>query len=309
MTEDVIQSCKDLLSSHCFAIEALPAVIALHESDHEGRLILRCAAIVSHTAMAVLFRTLSQALVVGQGNSFIPAEDQAPPTVYRRRCRKSLKDAIKITRGLADTDFPFIDVVMSVRFLFFISVVLAVRVADGTSSVLQVCWFQISAMTTELDNEDVAMGVTPDRESPPPPTPLASKSPTIRNDQPVSRADQIRQQQAQYHRERQQSPPASHPPQPSFASVEESISGLSSVSPPHQATISEIYEDEREIGGMTSIDAVAEELSDLELLDKSTKQLQASFWRPIPDHLTNKMHRILENLQVVMENQEGVYYV
>ena len=59
---------------------------------------------------------------------------------------------------------------------------------------------------------------------------------------------------------------------------------------------------------MPSIDEVAEELSDLQLLDKSTKQLQASFWRPVPDFLTNKMHGILENLRVVMENQEGVYH-
>ena len=36
---------------------------------------------------------------------------------------------------------------------------------------------------------------------------------------------------------------------------------------------------------MPSIDAVAGELSDLHLLDKSTKQLQASFRRPIPDAL------------------------
>ena len=58
---------------------------------------------------------------------------------------------------------------------------------------------------------------------------------------------------------------------------------------------------------MQSIDEVAEELSDLQLLDKCTKQLQASFWRPIPEALTNKMHRILENVRVVVENQEGVY--
>lgn len=59
---------------------------------------------------------------------------------------------------------------------------------------------------------------------------------------------------------------------------------------------------------MPSIDEVAEELSDLQMLEKCTKQLQASFWRPVPDVLTNKMHRILEGLRVVMENQEGVYY-
>ena len=59
---------------------------------------------------------------------------------------------------------------------------------------------------------------------------------------------------------------------------------------------------------MPSIDEVMEELSDLQLLEKSTKQLQASFWRPVPEVLTNKMHRILEGLRVVMENQEGVYY-
>ena len=59
---------------------------------------------------------------------------------------------------------------------------------------------------------------------------------------------------------------------------------------------------------MPSFDEVAEELSDLQLLDKSTKQLQASFWRPAPDVLTNKMHRILENIRVVTENQEGLYH-
>jgi len=59
---------------------------------------------------------------------------------------------------------------------------------------------------------------------------------------------------------------------------------------------------------MSSIDEVMEELSDLQLLEKSTKQLQASFWRPVPEVLTSKMHRILEGLRVVMENQEGVYY-
>ena len=110
----MIQSCKDLLGSHFFAIEGLPAVIAVHEGDHEGHLILRCAAIVAYTAMAVLLRTLSQALTAGQGNPTVPSKDQAPPVVYRRRCRKSLKEAIKITRGLTDADFPFIDVVMSV---------------------------------------------------------------------------------------------------------------------------------------------------------------------------------------------------
>ena len=64
--------------------------------------------------MAVLLRTLSQALTVVQDNSYAPSDDQALPMVYRRRCRKCLKEAIKVTRGLADTDFPFIDVVMSV---------------------------------------------------------------------------------------------------------------------------------------------------------------------------------------------------
>lgn len=64
--------------------------------------------------MAVLLRTLSQALSVVQ--TFPGDEDQALSTVYRRRCRKSLKEAIKITRGLADSDFPFIDVAMAVGF-------------------------------------------------------------------------------------------------------------------------------------------------------------------------------------------------
>ena len=59
---------------------------------------------------------------------------------------------------------------------------------------------------------------------------------------------------------------------------------------------------------MPSIDEVMEDLSDLQFLEKSTKKLQASFWRPVPEALTSKMHRILEGLRVVMENQEGVYY-
>ena len=58
---------------------------------------------------------------------------------------------------------------------------------------------------------------------------------------------------------------------------------------------------------MPSIDEVVEELLDLQLLDKSKKQLQTSFWGPIPEALTSKMH--LENLRVVMENQEGVYHL
>lgn len=127
---DVIQSCKDLISSHFFAIDNLPTIIALHEGDHEGQLVLRCATIISHTAMAVLLRTLSQALSAGQGNSAVPPEDQAPPIVYRRRCRKSLKEAIKVTKGLADADYPFIEVTMQVR-VPFIPVVFPVRIADG----------------------------------------------------------------------------------------------------------------------------------------------------------------------------------
>ena len=58
---------------------------------------------------------------------------------------------------------------------------------------------------------------------------------------------------------------------------------------------------------MPPIDELVEEISDLQLLDKSAKRLQASFWRPVPDVLTNKMHGILEGLKVVMENKEGVY--
>ena len=110
----MIQSCKDLIDSHFLAIEGLPTVIALQEANDEGHLLLRCAAVVAHTAMAVLLRTLSQALTAGQGNYFVPAQDQALPIVYRRRCREALKEAIKITRGLADPDFPFIDVTMAV---------------------------------------------------------------------------------------------------------------------------------------------------------------------------------------------------
>jgi len=173
-----------------------------------------------------------------------------------------------------------------------------VRAADGVclfALVLQVCWFQILRITAELDQQDVAMGISPERESPPPSIPPASKSPTIKSAQPMSRAEQIRQQQAQYHREHSSS----------ASSVSES-SRSSSVSSPHQATISEIDEDQPEV--MPSIDEVMEELSDLQLLEGSTKQLQASFWRPVPEILTSKMHKILEGLRVVMENQEGVYY-
>ena len=133
ITEDVVQSCKDLIGSHFFAIEGLPAVMASHENDHEGHLILRCAAIVAHTAMAVLLRTLSETLAASQTHFTIPAEDQAPSSVYRRRCRKSLKDAIKITRGLADSEFPFIDVVMAVK-LPPLPVMFTVHVADGVRS-------------------------------------------------------------------------------------------------------------------------------------------------------------------------------
>lgn len=150
------------------------------------------------------------------------------------------------------------------------------------------------------------MGISPERESPPPSIPPASRSPTIRNAQPMSRTERIRQEQAQYHREHQGQQRSSLSPQPP-STLESSRS--SSLSPPHQATISEITEDRLEVGTlMPSIDEVVEEISDLQLLEKSTKQLQASFWRPVPEVLTSKMHKILEGLRVVMENQEGVYY-
>ena len=98
-------------------IEGLRAIIASHEDDREGQLLLHCAAVVARTAMAVLLRTLLQALTwtTGQGNPSVPAQGQTLPIVYRRRCRKALKEAVKITRGLADPDFPFIDVTMAVR--------------------------------------------------------------------------------------------------------------------------------------------------------------------------------------------------
>jgi len=151
------------------------------------------------------------------------------------------------------------------------------------------------------------MGVSPERESPPPFIPPALKSPTIKNAQLMSRAERIRQEQAQYHREHQGHPRSSTSPQPSSTTMESSRS--SSLSPPHQATISEITEDQLEdVTPMPSIDELVEEMSDLQLLEKSTKRLQASFWRPVPGALTSKMHRILEGLRVVMENQEGVYY-
>ena len=79
---------------------------------------------------------------------------------------------------------------------------------------------------------------------------------------------------------------------------------------PHQATISELNGDQLEVGVRTMllINEVMEELLDLQLLEKSMKQLQASFWRPMLEVLRSKMHRILEGLRMVMENQEGVYY-
>ena len=129
-TEDVIQSCKDLITSHFFAIESLPTVIAAHEGDHEGHLILRCAAIVVHTAMAILLRTLSEALAASQDRSIAPADDQDLSLVYRKRCRKSLKEAIKITRGLADPDFPFIDVAMAVR----VYIIFTIHITEGVCS-------------------------------------------------------------------------------------------------------------------------------------------------------------------------------
>ena len=58
---------------------------------------------------------------------------------------------------------------------------------------------------------------------------------------------------------------------------------------------------------MPAIDEVEEVMSDLQVLEKSSKKLQSSFWRPVPDVLTNKMHRLFEGLKVVMENQEVVY--
>ena len=306
ITEDVIQSCKDLITSHFFAVEGLPTIIALHEGDHEGHLILRCAAIVAHAAMAILLRTLSEALAAGQDHSIASAEDQALSAVYRRRCRKSLRDAIKITRGLAASDFPFIDVVMAVSHRPGRSMCSPCKSLTDVHS--KVCWFQIITITAELDQEDIARGFSPGRESPPPFVPPASQSPTIRNAQPITRAEQIRQQQAQYHREHQQqrgSSPLSQPPSSLSASE---TSRSSSASPPQKATISEINEETLEAGALPSIDEVTEELSDLQLLEKSTKDLQASFWRPVPEVLTSKMHRILEGLRVVMENQEGVYY-
>jgi hypothetical protein len=91
-------------------------------------------------------------------------------------------------------------------------------------------------------------------------------------------------------------------PPPSSASASQS-SRSSSESPPHQATITEVYDD----SVLPPIDEVKEALSDLQMLEKSSKKLQESFWRPVPDVLTSKMHRIFEGLKVVMENQEGVY--
>ena len=147
--------------------------------------------------------------------------------------------------------------------------------------VLQVCWFQILKIMGELDQEDVTMGISPERElSPPPSIPSASKSPTIRNAQPMTRAEQIRQQQAQYHRERQQQR-GSQPPSSLSTSASQS-SRSSSASPPHQATISEFDDDQLEAGTgtMPSIDEVMEELSDLQLLERARNSCRLVFGGP-----------------------------
>ena len=166
-------------------------------------------------------------------------------------------------------------------------------------------------VTAEMDNEDIAMGMSPERDSPPPSVPPASSSPTIRSTQPVTRVDQIWQQQAQYNQEHHQRhqdgsgpPTQSHPP-PSSASASQS-SRSSSASPSHQAMISEVYDDSV-LERIPAIDEVEEVMSDLQILEKSSKKLQMSFWRPVPDELANKMHRLFEGLKVVTENQEGVY--
>ena len=165
-------------------------------------------------------------------------------------------------------------------------------------------------MTAEMDNEDIAMGISPERESPPSSVPPALSSPTIMSAQLMTRADQIRPQHAKYHQEHHQrhqdgSPPTRTHPPPSSASASQS-SRSSSESPPHQATISEVYDDSV-LERMPTIDEVEEAMSDLQILENSSKKLQSSFWKPVPDVLTNKMHRLFEGLRVVMENQEGVY--
>ena len=103
-------------------IQNLPTIIDLHKDDHESHLVLRCASIVAHAAMAVLLRTISQALAAGRVDSPALPEDPALSMVYRRRCRKELKEAINLTRGIADADYPFIDVTMAVSSFFYLSV-------------------------------------------------------------------------------------------------------------------------------------------------------------------------------------------
>ena len=105
-------------------IQNLPTIIDLHKDDHESHLVLRCASIVAHAAMAVLLRTISQALAAGRVDPPVRAEDSALSMVYRRRCRKELKEAINLTRGIADADYPFIDVTMAVSPLFYILVMI-----------------------------------------------------------------------------------------------------------------------------------------------------------------------------------------
>ena len=66
--------------------------------------------------------------------------------------------------------------------------------------------------------------------------------------------------------------------------------------------ISEVYDD-LVLERMPAIDEVEEVMSDLQILEKSSKKLQMSFWRPVLDELVNKMHWLFEGLKVVMENQ------
>ena len=65
--------------------------------------------------------------------------------------------------------------------------------------------------------------------------------------------------------------------------------------------ISEVYDDSA-VERRPAIDEVEEVMSDSQILENSSKKLQTSFWRPMPDVLTNKMHRLFEGLKVVIEN-------
>lgn len=114
-----------------------------------------------------------------------------------------------------------------------------------------------------VDNKDVAMRVTPQRESPPPSILLAFEKVGPSASGTVNRCRELIRSVKNKHNIPKPHP---HPPQSKNSS-------RNSVPPPHQATISQKFTKmSQRWGAMPSIDLVAEEL-----LDKSTRQLQARF--------------------------------